>query len=59
MAAPHQPETGRSSKAGVKPGSTPNTDSTRKSDRPVKEHDAFGGAERTHNPNVKSENAKP
>lgn len=59
MAPPQQPETGKSSKAGVKPGSTPNTDATRKSDRPVDEHDAFGGAERTHNADVKSKNAKP
>lgn len=59
MTAPRQPESAPASKAGVKPGSTPNTDQTRKSDRPVEEHDAFGGAERTHNEDVKSPDAKP
>ena len=59
MAEPRRPETAKTSKAGLKPGSTPNTDETRKPDRPTKEHDAFGGAERTHNQNVKSPNAKP
>lgn len=45
MAEPRQPER-ETSKPGVKPGATPNTDRTRNPDRPVEEEDVFGGAER-------------
>ncbi len=60
MAEPRQPESAENAKSGLKPGATPNTDATRKPDRPVEEEDVFGGAERTHKgEDVASENAKP
>lgn len=60
MAAPRQPESEKNAKSGVKPGATPNTDKTRKPDRPVEEEDVFGGAERTQKgEDVQSDSAKP
>lgn len=60
MTQPRQPEDTHNAKAGVKPGSTPSTDATRKPDRPVEEEDVFGGAERTKkNDDVGSGNVKP
>ena len=60
MAAPQQPPREPDAKSGVKPGETPNTDKTRRPDRPVEEEDVFGGAERTHKgDDVQSESAKP
>jgi hypothetical protein len=60
MAEPRQPESEPSAKSGVKPGATPNTDGSRKSDRPVEEEDVFGGAERTQKgEDVQSDKAKP
>jgi len=60
MAEPRQPQSDTNAKSGVKPGATPNTDATRKPDRPVDEEDVFGGAERTHKgEEVESDNAKP
>lgn len=60
MAEPRQPESEKNAKAGVKPGATPNTDGSRKPDRPVEEEDVFGGAERTQKgEGVKSSGTKP
>ena len=60
MAEPRQPESEKHAKSGLKPGATPNTDHTRKPDRPVDEEDVFGGAERTQKgEDVKSDAAKP
>lgn len=60
MAEPRQPESPKNAKSGVKPGETPNTDRSRKPDRPVEEEDVFGGAERTQKgDDVTSESAKP
>jgi len=60
MTTPQQPPHEENAKSGVKPGETPNTDQTRKPDRPVDEEDVFGGAERTHKgEDVQSENTKP
>jgi hypothetical protein len=60
MAEPRQPESANSEKSGVKPGETPNTDQTRKPDRPVDEEDVFGGAERNQKgDDVESEGTKP
>lgn len=47
MAEPRQPESSKHAKSGVKPGATPNTDASRKPNRPVEEEDVFGGHERT------------
>jgi len=48
----------KAAKAGLKPGDgAPPPQQGGK--RPVKEEDAFGGAERTHNEDVKSPHAKP
>ena len=60
MATPQQPPRHEDSKAGVKPGETPNTDKTRKPDRPVDEEDVFGGHERAgKNDDVQSPATKP
>jgi len=46
--------------SGVRDGETPNTDATRKPDRPTDEEDVYGGAERAKKGDgVESENAKP
>jgi hypothetical protein len=48
----------KGAKSGAKPGEgAPPPQKGPK--RPLPEEDAFGGAERTHNPNVKSRDAKP
>lgn len=47
MSEQRQPESEKHAKAGLKQGATPNTDQTRKPDRPVEEEDVFGGHERT------------
>jgi len=48
----------KGAKSGLKPGEgAPPQQKGGK--RPVKEEDSFGGAERTHNADVKSQNAKP
>jgi hypothetical protein len=60
MAEPRQPERSKTAKSGVKPGATPNTDGSRKPDRPVEEEDVFGGAERTQKgEDVQSGGSKP
>jgi hypothetical protein len=60
MTEPRQPESSKDAKSGVKPGATPNTDATRKLDRPIEEEDVFGGAERTQKgEEVQSGGAKP
>lgn len=60
MATPQQPPREPDAKSGVKPGETPNTDKTRKPDRPVDEEDVFGGHERTHkSEDVQSPATKP
>jgi hypothetical protein len=60
MTEPRQPDRKNNAKSGVKPGATPNTDSSRKPDRPVEEEDVFGGAERTQKgEDVKSGGTKP
>jgi hypothetical protein len=60
MAEPHRPKSEKNAKSGVKPGATPNTDDTRKPDRPVDEEDVFGGHERTQKgDDVKSGGTKP
>ena len=46
MAERREPESEKNTQAGVKPGETPNTDGSRKPDRPVEEEDVFGGHER-------------
>lgn len=52
------PKSVKGAKAGLKPGDgAPPPQKGGK--RPVKEEDAFGGAERTHNTDVKSAQAKP
>ncbi|HRO03103.1 MAG TPA: hypothetical protein PLS69_05820 [Terricaulis sp.] len=48
----------KTAKSGHKPGEGANPPQ-KGGKRPVKEEDAFGGAERTHNTDVKSKNAKP
>jgi hypothetical protein len=59
MAEPRQPESEKQAKSGVEPGATPNTDKTRRPDRPVEEEDVFGGAERAKKGEpVKSEGTK-
>lgn len=48
----------KGAKSGLKPGEgAPPPQKGGK--RPVEEEDAFGGAERTHNTDVQSKNAKP
>lgn len=48
----------KGAKSGLKPGEgAPPPQKGGK--RPVQEEDSFGGAERTHNEKVRSENAKP
>lgn len=60
MAEPRQPDNEKNAKAGVKPGGTPNTDGSRKLNRPIEEEDVFGGAERTQKgEDVKSSGTKP
>lgn len=60
MADPRQPKSEENAKAGVKPGATPNTDQSRKPDRPVEEEDVFGGHERTDKTkDVESGGTKP
>lgn len=60
MAEPRQPESANNAKSGLKPGATPNTDGSRKPDRPVEEEDVFGGAERAQKGETPSSpNAKP
>lgn len=54
-----QPKKPEGSKSGLKPGSTPNTDASRKGDRPVEDNDMFGGAERTGKNDTHSDKAKP
>lgn len=56
MAKPAKPVEG--AKSGAKPGDV-NQTPQKGGKRPVHEEDNFGGAERTHNPDVKSPNAKP
>lgn len=48
-------------KAGLKPGegAPPPASWDDKGKRPTKEEDVFGGAERTRNPNPKSDRVKP
>ncbi len=53
-----QPKSGKGAKSGLKPGQGAGPPQ-KGGKRPVREEDAFGGAERTHNPDVKSPNAKP
>jgi len=48
----------KGAKTGLKPGEGASPPQ-KGGKRPVKEEDAFGGAERTHNTDVKSKNAKP
>lgn len=60
MPNPRPSEDAHNAKSGITPGETPNTDKTRKPDRPVDEEDVFGGAERTHkNEDVQSDSVKP
>jgi hypothetical protein len=61
MAEPRQPASGAGSKAGHPPGkgAPPPREKRDAGARPVEEEDTFGGAERTHNDDVSSENAKP
>ncbi len=54
----NQPKPARGAKAGLKPGRGVQPQH-KGGKRPVKEEDTFGGAERTHNEDVKSKNAKP
>lgn len=60
---PREPKTAPASKAGLKDGKgAPPPQSHPKHGgpkRPVEEEDVFGGAERTHNDDVKSRRAKP
>jgi hypothetical protein len=61
MASPANPpaaKPAKGAKSGVKPGSV-QAAPQKGGKRPAKEEDVFGGAERTHNPDVKSPNAKP
>lgn len=54
----NQPKPAPGAKSGLKPGQgAPPPQKGGK--RPVEEEDTFGGAERTHNEDVKSPNAKP
>jgi hypothetical protein len=60
MAEPRQPESAKHAKSGIEPGATPNTDKTRKPDRPIEEEDVFGGHERTDKTkDVESGGTKP
>lgn len=60
---PREPKTGPTTKRGLKDGEgAPPPQSDPKhggAKRPVVEEDVFGGAERTHQPNVQSRKAKP
>lgn len=60
MSAPRPQPDAPNAKSGVEPGATPNTDASRRPDRPVAEEDVFGGVERTQKgEDVQSEGAKP
>lgn len=52
------PKSAPGAKSGLKPGQGKQAP-PHGPKRPVKEEDSFGGAERTHNTDVKSKNAKP
>jgi hypothetical protein len=61
MAEPNPPRESRGAKDGHEPGKAASTqpEKDKRGKRPVDEEDAFGGAERTHNEDVESPNAKP
>lgn len=59
MSEPRDPEDRNSAKEGVKEGETPSTSGPKGGKRPAHEEDTYGGAERTQNEDVKSDQAKP
>ncbi|MGD9966849.1 MAG: hypothetical protein AB7T59_10035 [Hyphomonadaceae bacterium] len=60
MTERRRPERDEDTKAGVKPGATPNTPGPKGRQRPVEEEDVFGGAERVQKGEpVSSPHAKP
>lgn len=61
---PREPSTAPTSKSGLKEGDgapPPQSDPKHggRAKRPVEEEDVFGGVERTHDPKVRSDRAKP
>lgn len=59
MVTPKQPQPAKGAKSGLKPGDGAPPPQNGGGKRPVEEEDIFGGAERAHNKDVKSEKAKP